>query len=149
MATPVLAATTPNSVVTAQTPKLAVVQFLQGTDTAGTYKTLYTGGANGSKISGMWVTNEDGSAPHLVTCQLVRAAVFYGGVAFLVGTNLGYSTGLPAANIMSAALWPGLPVDGNGNPYFYLSANDTIQCTFATSLTSSTYLNVSAVVSDF
>ena len=53
MATPVLAATTPNSVVTAQTPKLAVVQFLQGTDTAGTYKTLYTGGANGSKISGM------------------------------------------------------------------------------------------------
>ena len=77
------------------------------------------------------------------------AAVFYGGVAFLVGTNLGYSTGLPAANIMSAALWPGLPVDGNGNPYFYLSANDTIQCTFATSLTSSTYLNVSAVVSDF
>src|ERR1700727_2044141 len=53
------AATTPNSVVTAQTPNRGVVQFLQGTDSAGTYKTLYTAGANGSKCNAMWSTNND------------------------------------------------------------------------------------------
>ena len=36
------AAVTPNSDVTPQTPNNGKVQFLQGTDSAGTYKTLYT-----------------------------------------------------------------------------------------------------------
>ena len=143
------AAVTQNMIVTAQTPKLAVVQFLQGTDAAGTYKTLYTGGTNGTKVSGLWSTSEDGTAAHVVTCQLVRSAVMYGGEATNVPLNSGYAAGAAAVNLMSAVVWPGLPIDGNGNPYLYLSASDLIQCTFSTALTTATYLNVGAIVSDF
>jgi hypothetical protein len=149
LATPAFAALTANSVVTAQTPKLAVVQFLQGTDSAGTYKTLYTGGTNGTKVSGMWVTSNDASAAHLLTCQLVRSAVFYGGMAITVAVNSGYANGAPAISLMSSTNWPGLPIDGNGNPYLYLSSGDTIQCTFATAITSTDMVNVAATVSDF
>lgn len=143
-------ATTPNSFVAAQTPKLALVQFLQGTDTAGTYKTLYTGNANGTKISGLWMNNNDPSAAHLVTCQIVRSAVLYGGVAITSVASAGFSNTSPPQNLMSSTSWPGLPVDGNGNPYIYLaSASDSLQCTFATALTSTDLINVGAIVSDF
>src|SRR5271165_5399153 len=54
-----------------QTPNRGIVQFLQGTDSAGTYKTLYTGGSNGSKCTGMYITSND-AASHLVTIQLVN-----------------------------------------------------------------------------
>lgn len=144
------AATTANSVVTAQTPKLALVQFLQGTDVAGTYKTLYTGSANGSKISGLWMNNNDPSATHLVTCQVVRSAVLYGGVAITSVVSAGFSNVAPSQNLMSSTTWPGLPLDSNGNPYIYLaSASDSVQCTFATAITSTDLINVGAIVSDF
>lgn len=150
LAGPARAATTPNNIITAQTPKLALVQFLQGTDVAGTYKTLYTGGANGSKISALYANTNDGSASHLVTCELVRSAVLYGGVAVTVAVNSGYANAAPAINLMSTTNWPGLPFDGNGNPYIFLSgAGDTVQCTFATALTAAKLLNVTAIVSDF
>ena len=84
-----------------------------------------------------------------MTCQLVRSAVMYGGEATNVPLSSGYAAGAAAVNLMSAVVWPGLPIDGNGNPYLYLSASDLIQCTFATALTAATYLNVGAIVSDF
>lgn len=146
-----LAATTPNSVVTAQTPNLGVVQFLQGTDVAGTYKTLYTGNANGSKIISLVATTNDPSAGHLVTCEIVLSAVKYGGVAVSVPVNSGF-TGASAVpvNMMSSTNWVGLPVDSDGNPFIYLpSASYTLQCTFATALTSGKVLNVQAVSGDF
>ena len=148
-AAPVWAAVTPNSVVTAQTPSRGVVQFLQGTDTAGTYKTLYTAGTNGSKITGMFATSGDTAAAHLITCQIVNTAVKYGGVAVNVPLNSGMATGVPPVNLMNTANWPGLPLDGNGNPYFTLVSGDTLQCTYATALTAATFANVVAVAADY
>lgn len=143
------AAVTQNMVVTAQTPKAAFVQFLQGTDVAGTYKTLYTGGTNGTKVSGMWANSNDASAAHLVTCQYVHSAVFYGGVAVNVVVNAGYANAAAPVNLMATTTWLGLPIDMPGNPYLYLNSGDTIQCTFGTALTASDWINVVATVSDF
>lgn len=144
------AATTPNSYIWPQTPNRGIVQFLQGTDVAGTYKTLYTGGANGSVCRAMSANTNDASAAHLVTVQLVNAAVKYGGTAVNVPISSGFASGAPPVNLMSATNWPGLPVDGPGNPYFYLaSASDTLQATFATALTASAVLNINAVCTDF
>lgn len=149
-AAPAFAATTPNSSVTPQTPKAAVMQFLQGTDVAGTYKTLYTGGTNGSIVKGIYITSNDPSAAHLVTCEYVSSAVNYGGFAINVPTTTpGYATAVPALAPMTAANWPGLPVDSDGNPYIYLNSSDTIKCTFATALTASDKINVVAVIADF
>jgi hypothetical protein len=140
--TSAFAAVTPNSIITAQTVNRGKVQFLQGTDTAGTYKTLYAAGANGSKCFGMFETNNDGSATHLVTVQVFNGGVAYGGVAVTSASSDGFANATPAKNLMSPANWPGLPVDANGNPFIYLASGDTLQATFATALTSMDVLNI-------
>jgi len=149
LAAPAFAAVTPNSVVTAQTPNRGIVQFLQGTDSAGTYKTLYTAGANGSKCMGMYTTNNDGSATHLVTVQIVNATVKYGGVALTSVSSAGFANATPPQALMTAAVWPGLPVDSDGNPFLMLASGDTLQATFATSLTSTDVLNIVVTCADF
>jgi hypothetical protein len=143
------AAVTPNSIVTPQTVNRGIVQFLQGTDSAGTYKTLYTAGANGSRCYSMWSTNNDPSATHLLTVQIVNSAVKYGGVALTSVSSAGFVNGTPAQNLMSTTNWPGLPVDQYGNPYIELISGDTLQATFATALTASDLINIVTSCSDF
>ena len=143
------AATTPNSFVSPQTPNRGIVQFLQGTDSAGTYKTLYTGGSNGSKCFGLWETNNDASATHLITVQVVNGGVKYGGVAVTTASSDGFVNGVPPKNLMSPSNWPGLPLDSDSNPYFILASGDTLQATFATALTSTDLIDLISVCSDF
>lgn len=147
------AATTPNSIITPQVPNRGIVQFLQGTDTAGTYKTLYTAGTNGSMVFGIYATTNDATASHLVTCQIVNTAVKYGGMAMTIGGSTlgaaGFANGVPALNILSSINWPGLALDANGNRYFYMVSGDTLQCTFATTLTSTDVINLVAITTDF
>lgn len=149
LATGAMAATTPNNVITAQTPTEGRVQFLQGTDSAGTYKTLYTCGANGCRCNGLWETNNDASATHLVTCQIVNTAVKYGGVALTSIVSAGFVSGTAPQNMMAPAIWPGLPVDSDGNPYWQGVSGDTLQCTFATALTSTDVINLVGSCADF
>jgi hypothetical protein len=143
------ASVTPNSIVTAQTPNVGVAQFLQGTDVAGTYKTIYTAGTNGSKCFRLTMNNNDGSATHLVTVQLVRATIQYGGVSVTTVSSAGFANATPPQNLLASGTWPGLPIDGNGNPFFYLNSGDTLQATFATALTTSTVIDVIANCVDF
>jgi hypothetical protein len=138
-----------NNVVTPKTPKDANQQFLQGTDSAGTYKTVYTGGTNGSIVKGLWETNNDASATHLITCQIKSGSVLYGGLAITSVESAGFANATPAQNLMAPANWPGLPVDSDGNPFLFLISGDILECTFATSITSSDLINVTAIVADF
>lgn len=144
------AAVTANSIVTPQTPNRGVVQFLQGTDVAGTYKTLYTSGANGSKCNGMFITSNDATA-HVMTIEIVNTAIKYGGVTITTSTTTpGYANAAPAVNPISAANWPGLPVDSDNNPYIMLVSGDTIQATFATALSGAgKFVNIVASCSDY
>lgn len=143
------ASVTANSVITPQTPNRGVVQFLQGTDSAGTYKTLYTAGANGSKIVGLSMNNNDAGATHLVTCQIVNSTVKYGGVALTSTSSAGFVSGTNGQNLLSATLFPGGFTDANGNYALILVSGDTLQCTFATALTSTDVLNVIATAMDY
>lgn len=149
LCSPAFAATTPNSIVTPQTVNRGIVQFLQGTDSAGTYKTLYTSGANGSRCYAMWMNNNDGSATHLVTVQIVNGGVKYGGTALTTVSSAGFANGTPAQSLMTPSVWPGLPLDPNGNPYIQLISGDTIQATFATTLTASDLINIVVICADF
>ena len=148
-----VAAVTPNSAVNPQTPNIGVIQF---TASPGTYKTLYVGGSNGSKITGIFVTNTD-SVSHLITIQVSSSASAhcsptsgcFGGAAVTIPITAGYATGVPAVNMMSSANWPGLPRDSDGNPYIYLpSASYTLEMTYATAITSG-LINGVAVAVDF
>jgi hypothetical protein len=63
----VRAAVTANSVITPHVVNRAIVQFLQGTDVAGTYKTLYTAGANGSRCVALLSGDTTGSGTTAIT----------------------------------------------------------------------------------
>lgn len=145
------AAGTPNQPVFPQTANRGAVQFLEGTDTAGTYKTLYTAGAKGSICKALWMQNSD-TATHLVTVQIVNTAVKYGGPTPTTTVAAGTIAILgPPVGLMAAAVWPGLPLDQNGDPYLYLINGDTLQATFATALTATagTVIDLIAICSDF
>lgn len=146
---PACAAVTPNSVVTPQTPNRGVVQFLQGTDSAGTYKTIYTGGSNGSKCIAGWETNNDGSATHLITVEVVNGGVNYGGTAFTTISNDGYANATPSKSFIAAGQWVGLPIDSDGNSFIFLANGDTLKATFATALTSAKLINLEVTCADY
>lgn len=143
------AALTPNSGVSVQTPQLGLTVFVGGTDTAGTYKTLYTAGSNGSKCVAVTMTNNDGSATHLVTLQVVRSGTQYGGAAVQTINNAGFASGSPPQSFLTSGTWNGLPLDTNGNPFLILGPSDTLQATFATALTGTTQINLMAICGDY
>jgi hypothetical protein len=90
----------------------------------------------------MWSTNNDASATHLLTVQIVNTAIKYGGMSITSVINAGFATATPAQNLMLSTVWAGLPIDGNGNPFLLLASGDTIQATFATALTASDVINI-------
>src|SRR5216117_2820070 len=112
---PVWAATTPNTVVTPQTPNVQAVEIISATaqctasnqpfscctgsgtgsgctttaastDAAPTWVTVYTGSANGSKVVSLYLTTTDATA-HVVTCVLNKNGARGGGVALTTGTT--------------------------------------------------------------
>ena len=139
-------AVTPNSAVAVQAPKSWPVQFLSGSDASNTYKTLVTGGTNGTKISAIYITSND-SVSHAVTCQYKSGSVYYGGFTVNTGTTLpGFANGVLSINGMASTVWAGLPVDAWGNPYDIINSGDSISCTWNTgSLTATDVINVVAV----
>jgi hypothetical protein len=118
-----------------------------------TYKTLYSAGPNGSKCFALWSTNNDPTATHLLTLELVDSdgpAVVrrFGGTSATTAVNQGY--GAPTLNLLAANGWPGLPFDTSGNPYVSLNSGDLLQVTYATAMTAiANKLNVAVQCSDF
>lgn len=135
-----------------QTAKITPQNFVQGTDTAGTYKTLYTSGADGSKIVSVVATTDDTTATHVMTLAITRSAVNY--VLGACTIPLGSGTNGTTANIDflaggSSALIAGLAVDNDGQKYIYLQSGDTLTATFATALTASKRIDVISTAGNF
>lgn len=144
-----LAATTPNSLIAPQALNLGATNFIQGTDSAGTYKTIYTGGTNGSKCFALMLDSNDQAAAHQIVLRIVHSTVTYDIATYTTQIGLAGSTFGPTANLMSATNWPGLPTDVSGNPYIYLVSGDTLRATFATALTAGNSINIVAMCGDF
>lgn len=156
-AQPAIAATV-NTPIFPQVPKTSQVCFVQGTDTAGTYKTLQVGDADGSKVVAIWAgTNDDVS--HLLTVRHSTSASDHcatngtcgSGTAVTLAASAGYANGTPVVNVLATTNWPGLPADTDGNAFIYLSsASTTIEATFATAFsTAGEHVCVNAVTVDF
>jgi len=142
-------ATTPNSIVALQTPKLFPQQYSTA-DSTGVNKTIATGSPNGTKIAGLWANNSDAGGSHAVTVQLQRSGINYGGVLTTIPTSAGFANGVPPVNLMAPAIWPGLPVDSDGNPFIFLQSTlDLLVAIYSTGLTAGAVLNVTGVGGDF
>jgi beta-xylosidase len=132
-----------------QTPIVTPQSFVQGTDAAGTYKTCYTAGANGSKIVALVASTTDGTTGHLITVAITRSATNYVVCNVNCPLNAGNDGTVAAVDLLNATINPGLPVDNDGQKYIILKSGDTLSVTFATALTAGKTIYVTAIGADF
>lgn len=144
LAGPAMAAVTPNSLVTGQTPKIGAAQLVNGTLGP---STIYSGGTNGSKCFGLYSTNTDTSAETL-TVDVFDGTKTYISVVITTVIQAGDLNATPAQPLMTSSVWPGLAVDGNANPFIYLPSGWSLRAT-AGAVTSAKAVNVVATCQDF
>lgn len=135
-----------------QTPRVTPQNFVQGTDVAGTLKTLFTAGSDGSKVVAVLAATDDGSATHVITLYLTRSSVDYYLGAYTLPVSSGTSGA--AANVDLLAGGPsnliiGLPRDNDGQKYLFLQSGDTLRATFATALTAGKRIDILTVAGNF
>lgn len=119
-----------SSPVLPQTPKITVTQ-LSTTATAVSltssgYTTLYTGGTNGSKITGVMASNTStGAAINAILTigsTVSGAQLFYQvASATLPALTSAFDTVITSVNLFANTTIP-LPLDGDGNPYLLLTS---------------------------
>jgi hypothetical protein len=127
-----------------QTPKVTPQNFVQGVDAAGTYKTIFTAGADGSKVMSITVTTTDTTTAHALTLVLTRSAVDYIlNTRDIDGTD---ETNMDGGFLPDEA---GLPSDSDGQRYIFLESGDTLRLTFATALTAATRIDVVTTGANF
>lgn len=152
LVSPAFAQTTSNSYMALQKIAPAAVRFVQGTDSAGTYKTLYTGGTNGSVCYNIMLNANDQTASHTITLRYVTAAAVSYDICVTttapanpaIGANLfGAAQGFLVSNICPAA------ISQAGNTYMQLKSGDTLQATFGTALTAGDQINIVAQCGDY
>jgi hypothetical protein len=152
VASPALAQTTPNSYMALQKIAPSAQKFIQGTDTAGTYKTIYIGGTNGSICFNLIAMSNDQTTPHLVSIRYTTASAATFDICSAtvapavpaIGANLFG----PAVGVFVTNFCP-LPISQAGNAYIQLKAGDTLQATFTTALTATDQINLIAQCGDF
>lgn len=135
-----------------QNPKCGLQNFVQGTDSAGTYKTLISGGTNGTKVTAINVATDDGSATHVLTLVIERGGTNYVLGAYTIPVSSGTSGAIASVDLLRggpANLIQGLALDNDGNPYIYLQSGDNLKMTFATALTSAKRIDVITTAGDF
>ena len=143
---PALAATVPNSVITTQVPRAYKAQIVNGTGTNPV--TIATAGTNGTKISSILCTDTDTSG-YTLTFSIVRSATTYVFVVVQIPASSGNLNGTVPLNVMSSTVLPGLPVDTNNNPYFYLESTDTLQFASTGTVASPKVVSCGTVAEDF
>lgn len=135
-----------------QTPKITPQQFVQGTDSAGTYKTIFTAGSNGSKITAILVNTTDGTATHLLTLRLNRSSTGYPIINYTLPINSGGDGSAASIDLLAggpSSLLQGLPIDNDGQKFLFLESGDTLEVTFATALTAGKNIYVVTVGAHF
>jgi hypothetical protein len=130
-----------------QTPKNYKVQILPA-DTSN-LKTIATGGTNGTKVHSIVVSSND-TASRDVTWGITTAAVFFPMGTVTIPITAGFIAATPAVQLLDLTKTPGLPLDGDGNPYVLLSsASDTLQIKSLATVTAAKEIDVTALGGDF
>lgn len=106
-----------------KTPQTAAVQITTGTGSSALV-TVYTGGANGSKIAGLLATAFGTTAAFDVQWGITSsAAVFYLLGTVSVSCGAGSSNGIPSINMLGNANLPGITIDSDNNPFVLLASS--------------------------
>lgn len=127
-------------------PQAARVQIVIGDAQA--QKTAYTAGASGSKIVAIIATSTDTSA------RDIQLSITNGGTSYPLGTKTvaitsGFVAGVPAVNLLDAAVVVGMPYDSDGNEFLYLISGDTLTVSALTTVTTAKAITVHVFAVDF
>jgi hypothetical protein len=127
-------------------PKTGLVQILPADTT--TLKTIWTPGANGSKIVSLGVASDDTATKDM---QLFLSK---GGTDYLLGTKTiaitaGFITGTPAFNWFDGVQLPWLPVDADGQRYLLLDFGTVLKAKLTAAATAAKTFHIYAQGSDF
>lgn len=107
-----------------------------------TWASWYAAGANGTKITGMYCTNNDVAAHNIVW------SVARGGVAYFIGQQTlaanGLAIGQPglAQPLLSTGFIPNVALDSDANPMIILESGDTLQIAVDVRLVATTELSI-------
>jgi hypothetical protein len=135
-----------SSPVLPQSPKISPVTLQNADGTS--VKTAYTAGANDSKVVALSASNTD-TAAYTVQVWLTRSATNYLLGAFPVAANAGNNGTVAAQNLLAPTLWPGLPVDNDGQVYLFLQSGDTLSAGVTGAVASGKTVTVTAIGADF
>jgi hypothetical protein len=123
--------------------------FLQLTNATGTtVTTIFTAGAQGTKVENIIVFNSD------VT---IRNLAFYfvsSSTNYLLGTlaipaSAGSSSSIPAVSVLESTQMVGLAHDPFGNSYLYVAPGNGLAVATTTTITSPNFINITCSGGDF
>lgn len=129
-----------------QTPKITPVTIVNADGT--TVKTVFTAGANGSKIVGLSATNTD-AAGYTLQVWLTRSATNYLLGSLSLPANAGFNGSAASTNLFASGWVPGLPIDNDGQPYLFLESGDTLTVGVTVAVTAAKTVTVVAVGANF
>ena len=128
-----------------QTPKIASLQ-LAAVNTLQPITTL-TVGANGSKIVSVIVTSTEATS-RVIRLSYTRSAKTYYLSTATVPAGAGTDGTNSTTDLLASTLIPGLPIDNDGQHYFFLQTSDTLGVT-ATVAPTADLFHVTVIYADF
>lgn len=130
------------------TPKITPASWTNA-DSANTKKTVCTAGSSGTKLVGLTATSTETANARVAQIWLTRSATSYLLASVNVPVNSGSDGVTAGINLMGSTLWPGLPVDNDGQSYLFLNSGDTLQVSFTTQVTAAKEIDVACYSADF
>jgi hypothetical protein len=128
------------------TPKITPQSFVNADST--NKKTICTAGASGTKVVSVVATSTD-TSDRTAQLWLTRSAVSYLLGTATVTTLAGTNGTTPAQNLLVPGLFPGLPVDNDGQRYFFLESGDTLQVGFTVAVTAAKEIDITVSSGNF
>lgn len=128
-------------------PQNGKAQIVNSTGTGNV--TVYTAGANGSKVVCLIAQSNDTAAHDL------HVGIANGGTTYWLGTvtvpiGAGNSGTVPSVDLLNAIQLPGIPFDSDGNHFINLISGDTLVVAALVAVTSGDTINLTAAaIGDF
>jgi hypothetical protein len=113
-----------------------------------TAKTIFTAGANGSKVETIEVSSTD-TVNRDLQLFITRSATNYLLATVQVKVNSGNANNVPSTNILGSTQLPAIATDANGNPTLFLKSGDTLTAAVTTAVTAGKQLAIIANGGDF
>jgi len=142
-------ALTQNKIVTVQTPKCTPARIIDSDST--NLVTLFTAGADGSKIQAIMATTDE-TVARTLKLWLTRSSVDYllGAVSIPIGAgNTGSVAGVDVLRGGPSVLRKGLPIDNTGQPYLQLESGDTLRANVTSTVTLGKIIHIVTIGANF